>query len=100
MIGENFEEDETERASEMIERQSLLPVDAEGKVSLRDIRTKLNEARHIRIRRTETEMMMRQTHTPTMQKMEIENPIFRATIALDKSPVIQTKSRKAIVKEV
>ena len=124
MLGDNVEdEDESDERYSNVHvlgdsRQSLLPFDKKGHVSLADIRAKLTAARSIRMRRTEAallqQQLMRQTTTAmnnnnglssssvtseqrNNNKNNVENPMFRATIA-ESSDLELSKVKKALSK--
>ncbi len=86
LIGDNVNESIAERltSSNPNERQSLLPIDRNGNVHIDDIHVMLREAKTIRARRSQAQIVMRQTDLgvgssrTTQHVRYVRNPI-RAT---------------------
>jgi hypothetical protein len=107
MIGDNVNESVAERMSTFhpSERQSLLPTDIKGEVKIDDIRMMLKEAKTIRARRSQAVFVTHQSeigktlHSRNQQqqatKVDVHNPLSRATIAAPSDIELSTVSRPA-----
>jgi archaeosine-15-forming tRNA-guanine transglycosylase len=106
MIGDNVNESVAERMSSFhpSERQSLLPTDVKGEVKIDDIRMMLKDAKTIRTRRSQAAFVTHQSeigkslHSRNQQqqaKVDVHNPLSRATIAAPSDIELSSVSRPA-----
>jgi hypothetical protein len=105
MLGDNVDEPEEgdirySFVDQKSERQTLLPMDLNGHVSLSDIHQKLYTARNIRNRRTEAALMLNHNKCDSIVEEQVTNPIFRATISNVEMQNLNRPKSKQYAKEV